>query len=73
MEVKKRFLLYRIHLTRYNLVIDQGVELAPMVVTHTAGAARALGDAAIMWTEGAQNLSLWQGLIKSGFMQRTHS
>jgi pyridoxal biosynthesis lyase PdxS len=73
MEVEEGLLLNRVDLAGHHLVVDQREELAFAVVAHAAGAAPAIGDAAIVRAQGAEHLFVREGLVKAGFVHRSHA
>ena len=67
-EVKQRLLLNRVHLPRYELVVDQGIELPRVVVARTPQAPRALVDTAVVRAQCAQHPTVRQRLVEASLV-----
>ena len=71
--MKQRLLLDWIHLAGDDLVINQGIEFARVVVAHTAGPTPALGDAALVRAQGTDHPTVWPRFVEPCLMQLAHS
>ncbi len=72
MEVKEWLFLDGVHLPGHDLVVDQGIQAAAIVVAHPTGAPSAVGDDAIVRAEGAPHPLVGKFFVEPGFMEGVH-